>query len=254
MESTLISIVFRSTAVLSGLFLLIFSFLIYRKTREATKGWFYLSFFGISLFCWSASAMLLKIVDLPVLRHLSGIIFLMTIAFFLVYAYSKLADDFWIGKPKWINARNSLIGVVVVLIVIWGLNLLFYPQDFSDHLLGKLLSIAHQTLAVSFLIACLSTFYLGLRSKNAKWWTAFVACLLVGLSMNLGSYYDGCCGQEGKMIDDEICSEYDLDYMRVYDIPCNEGIVGFARFYQLGILLATIFIDISFFLIWKGLD
>ncbi len=254
MVSTFMTIIFRSVAIVSGILLLFLSILIYRKTRNATKGWFYLSMFGVSLFLWSSTAMGLKGDALFIPRMLTGIVFLTGIAFFVIYSYSKLADDFWIQKPKWVNAKTAAIymGVSYSLILIF--NLIFRFDDFRTNLLPKLLSVTHWTVGLAFLFAAIPTFYLFRSSKEARWGFAFLSCLIVGLGLNLGQYYDGCCGAGGQASENEICAEYDLDYMMVYHAPCMESVIGIGKYYQLLLMLGTIFVDIAFFLIWRSLD
>jgi len=250
--STFMTLVFRPFAIISGLLLLILSIMIFRKTKDATKGWFFLAMFGISLFLWSTTAMLLKGPDLALIRMISGIVFLLCIAVFVAYSYSRLADDLWVEKPKWVTSKNSLIAVIAIFFVLLLSNFLFFRGDFTA-LLPKLLSISHQTLAFSFILATIPTFFLWKKSKEWRWGTAFWAMIVVGLALNLGQYYDGCCGESGQLAQEESCSQYDLDYMRVYDLPCSEGLMGILKFYQLLLVLGSALIDVSFFLVLRSL-
>ena len=140
--ATLMTLFFRPFVILSGILLLALSILIYRKTKDATKGWFYLSMFGISLFLWSGSAMLLRGPDLFFARTISGTVFLLCIAFFVLYSFTKLADDLWIEKPLWINSINSLYSVAGVFLLLLLYNLFSFRHDFAS-LLPKILSISH---------------------------------------------------------------------------------------------------------------
>ncbi len=254
MVSTIMTLVFRYSAIISGILLLILSIMIYRKTRNATKGWFFLSMFGVSLFLWSSTAMGLKGDALFLPRMLTGIVFLLCIAFSVSYSYSKLVEDFLVDKKRWINAKiaSAFVGISFLAILIF--NLIFRSQDFSSFLLPKLLSVSHWTVGLSFLFAIIPSFLLFKTSKEWRWGTAFLACLIIGLGMNLGQYYDGCCGNSGQLSEDAVCSAYDLDYMLVYNVGCSEGIVGIGKFYQLFLLVGIILLDTSFFIVWRSLD
>ena len=73
------------------------------------------------------------------------------------------------------------------------------------------------------------------------------------MALNFGQYYDGCCGPNGDMETDLACADYDLDYMRVHGVPCQEGLVGIFKYYQLLLILSLVFVDISFYLILRSL-
>ncbi len=253
MENALFTLIFRLVAVVSGLLLLILSILIYRKTRSATKGWFYLSLFGVWLFLWSSTAMGLKGEAFFLPRMLTGIIFLLAIAYFVLYSYTRLAEDFWVQKPKWLTNKTSTAFMGLCLILIGGYNLLFLRQDFQTNLLPKLLSITLWTVGLAFLFSAIPTYYLFKASKEWRWGTAFLSCLLAGLAINFGVLYAGCCGTSGNLTSDQICADYDTDYMRVYDSSCNMFLVTLGKYYQLMLILSVIFVDTSFFLIWRSL-
>ncbi len=266
MASTMFTIVFRLLAIFSGVFLAIMSYLIYKNTRGATKGYSYLAYFGISLFLWSSTAMIFKKLEWTamifkklewfLIREISGIIFLFMIGFFVTKAFSKLVEDFGVTKPSWVSVKGALYFVVGVHILVLALNLMFFFGDFLEFntALQKLLSIAHWSLSFSFLYAIFPTYYLMKATKKSPWILAFLFSVVIAFSLNIGQYYDGCCGISGKLSDQPICEQYDLDYMRTYDVPCNTGIVKAGIIYQMYLIVGIILIDVSFFQLWRRLS
>jgi len=252
MELGLVTIIFRSVAILFGVILLVLSILIYERTRDATKGWFYLSAFGVSLFLWSTTATLFRYIDVFLIRGLSGIIFLFLIGFFIVSAYSRLSEDLWIEKPKWITQKNMTIISGIIYLALLVFNTIFFWQDFQIPLV-KYLSITHLWLGFAFLIAAIPTYYLMKKGKNAQWTIAFFAVLVVGLSLNAGQYYDNCCSENGIAQELTICEGYDLDYIRVYETSCVPWLVTMGRFYQFGLVIGIVLIAIQFYVILKNL-
>jgi len=252
MELGLVTIIFRSIAILFGVILLVLSILIYRRTRDATKGWFYLSAFGVSLFLWSTTATLFRYLDIFWIRGLSGIIFLFLIGYFIISAYSRLSEDLWIEKPKWITQKNLTVITGIIYLALLVFNTIFFWQDFEMALV-KYLSITHLWLGFVFLLATVPTYYLMKKAKNIQWTIAFFACLIVGLSLNAGTYYDNCCGENGLGQELEICSGYDLDYIRVYETSCVPSMIGIGKFYQFGLVTGIVLIAIQFFIMLKDL-
>ena len=253
MESTLLTIVFRSAAIIIGLLMAIFSYLIYKATRGSSKGWLYLTIFGTSLFFWSTSAMLFKLADWFWPRVISGIIFLIMMAYFVPISYTKLAEDLGVKRPKWLTTRFTAYLVTIILIIVLIFNSFLGDYFGMDFLARKLLSVAHWSLGLTILFACLPTYLLMISTKKSPWILAFMFTLIIGVGLNLGQYYDGCCGEGGQLKDENICSKYDLDYMKVYDLPCSESLVGLGMKYQLFLLLGIILGDISFYQLWRRL-
>ena len=94
---------------------------------------------------------------------------------------------------------------------------------------NKLLSVSHWTLAMGMLYAAVPSYFLMVATKKSPWILAFIFCLIIGVGLNLGQYFDNCCGPSGEMQGAEICSDYDLDYMFVYKSACVPGIVAVGK-------------------------
>jgi len=248
----ILTLIMRTIGIVFGIALLILSFLIYKRTRDATKGWFYLSMFGITLFLWSATAAVFKAIDIFWIRASSAIIFLILMGYFIISAYTKLVEDLWIEKPDWVTQKNLTCAIITLFLIILIYNTLAFWQDFASPVV-KYLSITQLWLGLIFFIAAIPTYFLMKTSKNIKWAIAFWACIIVGLSLNFGTYYDNCCGEFGLGQELEVCQGYDLDYIRAYETMCVPSIVGVGKYYQLGGVLSIVLITIQFFLILRDL-
>jgi len=252
MALDIVTLTLRIIGIVFGIALLVLSILIYKKTRDATKGWFYLSMFGITLFSWSATAALFKVIDIFWIRASTAIFFLSLMGYFIIAAYTRLVDDLWIEKPVWVTQKNLTTAIISLFLVILIYNTLAFWQDFAMPLV-KYLSMIQFWLALTFFIAAIPTYFLMRTSKDIKWTIAFIACIIVGLSLNFGAYYDNCCGESGLGQELEVCEGYDLDYIRAYETACVPSILGIGKYYQLGGVLSIVLITIQFFLILKDL-
>jgi hypothetical protein len=257
-EVTLITIIFRSLAIIIGLLMAFFSYKIYRNTQGASRGWVYMVAFGISLFLWSSTAMFFKvIVNDFVIRAITGSIFLFSLAYLVPLSYTYLVKDFNFNRPNWLTPRFVIFFVTSVLILLFAINI--FDNLLTGLFLNKLLSIIHLTLAISVLFSAIPTYCLMKATKKAPWILAFLFSLIIGLGLNLGAYYDNnCWGNSefgGPLVKtaDKSCVGYDLDYVQVYQLPASPAIAAVGKVYQLFLLLGLILGDLSFFILWRRL-
>jgi hypothetical protein len=255
MDASIMTWIFRPLAIVIGLLMAFFSYKIYKNSIGASKGWFYMAIFGSSLFLWSFSATLFKMLNLFMPRIIFGIIFLMMMAIFVPLAYTKLIKDFKFDVPKWLTPKFSLFIVIVIYFTVLISNILSGEMLYSTNLfMRKLLSISHWTLGLVTIYALVPTFYLMKITKKLPWILAFVFCVIVAIGLNIGQYYNGCCWDAGALSTDKVCIGYDLDYTSVYPEVCYAGIAGIGKIYQLFLLVGIIIGDISFYKLWRSLD
>ncbi len=244
MEFTWVTLFWRSGAVMLGLIGCYFAFRIYQLTKKGSNGWFYLALQGLFLFLWAATAMLFSMLDLPTARYISGIVLLLSIAISVAITYTKFVEDFGIKKPRWLNVTTtfSVLMVAFVLLVIG--NLL---TDNFDEPLVTVLSISHLTLGIAGLIAIIPTVILVRATKQTPWKLALGYAIIIGLGLNIGQYYDNCCYEGGELSESELCSDYDLDYIKVYNLPCYEGLVAIGQYYQISLLIGMIILPTALY-------
>ncbi len=251
----IITLIFRISALIIGLLMAFFGYKIYKHSRGATKGYLYMAVFGIALFFWSSTATLFRELGMFTPRIITGTIFLAAISVFLLLSYTKLVIDFNISKPKWLNERFTIGFLIAGYLFFIILNFVFIKDASGyEHIMRKILSISHVMLSISAIYALIPLYYLMSATKKAPWIFAFVFILTVAIGLNVGAYFDGCCGKNGELGSEPLCSEYDLDYLLVYELPCLPGIVSFGSKYQLMLLLGLIFGDISFYPLWRKLS
>lgn len=227
----------RVPAILLGVLVGYFALCLYRITKGGSNGWLYLSVKGMCLFFWAITALLFTLIDIPLLRYLSGAIFLFGIAFTFPITYTKLARDFGAEMPKWFNVKTcSLVVVGAYLLLLVG-NVL--TDNFREPLV-TLLTISHLSLGIGALIAIYPTYILMKATNQNPWKLAFLFAVVIALGMNFGQYYNNCCHEDGIMTDEPVCEGYDLDYNKIYGSPCIGAIVGIGKFYQLSLVAGII--------------
>ncbi|MFO7710516.1 MAG: hypothetical protein R6V53_02005 [Candidatus Woesearchaeota archaeon] len=247
MDLAIISLIFRIPTIFLAILMGYLAYQLFVLTKGATKGWMYLSIGGFSLFMWAASIVLFSVIfPHETLRYLTGAFFLFMMAIFQPLAYTKLAESFHARLPRWWNVPTllALIGLVVFTLMAYGSMGSFGLQNF--------LTVAHFTLAICMLFALLPSYRLMKETKKSPWIFSFLFCLVVALGMNVGQYYNNCCNETSEFSENEVCA-YDLDYLGIYEAPCNAGVLSVARFYQLFLLVGIILGDVAFFKLWRGL-
>ncbi len=236
MELTWMTWVWRIGALILSIIGGYFGIRLYVLTSKGSKGWVYSSLKGILLFFWSLSALLFVLVDIPYLRHISGIIFLVLMSLVLPQIYTKLLEDFGAERPQWLSVRNVLITVPAVFFTLLLGNI--FTGNFENPLV-TILSVSHLTLGISALITVIPTFILAKKTKQLPWKMTLIFALVIGIALNVGQYHNNCCSEAGELSDNEICANYDLDYTKVYNLPCNEELVSLGRYYQVLLLLGV---------------
>jgi hypothetical protein len=92
------------------------------------------------------------------------------------------------------------------------------------------------------------------KTKKIHFILTFIYYVVIALALNIGQYHNGCGGTGGELEDETVCAGYNLEYVKTYDLPCYEGIIPFARYYQLLILLGLVVVDLAYFKLWRALS
>lgn len=242
----MITIIFRTLAILGGVLMGFFAYQIFRYSKGGLRGWMYLSCFGFSLFFWATTALITKIIGVTLLERITGILGLAGMAFFLPLAYSKLTDELNLKKPKFLNGTFSVAFSSLVFLILIAMNII--KPTFMEYPLDKLLSISHFGLGVCVLFAIFPLYFLIVNIKKKPWVIAMIATIILAMSLFVGQHYDGCCGKNGELQDnEELCGNYDLPYVQVSDMPCYAPIVSFGEFYQAYLTIGVLTLTLSYF-------
>ncbi len=244
MEFTWMTLVFRVPTIILGILIGYFAYRLYQLTKGGSRGWIILTVMGICLFFWATTAMVFAIVDIPILRYLAGIIFLLGMAVTLPTGFARLAQDFGVKMPKWLNL-TSVLGVVAV--AFFGLLIGNVVTGNFDTPVVTLLTISHLTLGIAALIGIIPTYLLSKATNQNPWKLALVFAILIGVGLNVGQYYNNCCHEDGIIPGEPICAGYDLDYNQVYAAPCVNGMVMIGQYYQITLLLGIIVLITSLY-------
>ncbi len=244
MEYTLATYLLRLPAIILGIIIGYLALSVYRITKGGSSGWYYLTSAGAFLFLWSASTMLFSLVDVPVARYISGIIFLLGMGVAFPLCLTKLLEDFGARKPKWLNVPVVLIILAGIYIVILLANII--SGNFSEPLI-TLLSISHIMLGIGHIIAILPAFLLSRATKQRPWKLMLVFAVILGVGINLGQYYVNCCSEDEEFSQKELCVGYDLDYSKIYNLPCIGWVVSLGKYYQISLFLGIIILPIAIY-------
>ena len=254
-NSETILFIFRALVILLAGIMVYFSYKIYKNTHGASRGWLFLSISGGLLAVWTSSAVLVKYIGSPAV--ISALLILETLVLFILcfiipYSYSKLADDFRIPRPKWLTTKSIyFVGSAVIVSVIL-VN--FFIGNFSDSsvIINRFYSIAHWSLSLCVLYACITVLCMVFATRKALWVYSLLFFLIVAVGMNTAQYYYGCCWTGGELHSDAVCSAYNNDYVSVSGVGCSVPVTGvFAKIYQPVLLVGIVFGVVSLYLFSK---
>lgn len=245
--ASIFSLVFFFILLILSIAGLIFSILLSRATKGATKAWQYLAIFG-------GTNAILGILGL--IRNFAADWFLqlvfalqsvciLVIATFAVLSATTFVKDFGI-KQSYLTARNVLTFLVLLFIVVLAYNI----NNFNAYWFQTIYSISILILTLSYLLMLLPLGKLSIKTKKAPWFI-----LLAGFFFDfllIISLLGGHCCKISQLLAGKLsahCAK-DMVFVNILPLPCIPQLVALYKIGLLSVALASILIVIAIGMFW----
>lgn len=221
---------------------------IYMRTKGATKGWLYLSLYGLTNSFLSLIILIDSVVYTPITRFLYHIIHpigALLIAFFVSNAIAHFLKDF--GIESRLQTKRYLQGAFFLILAI------FLAMGFYRGMgIYRFDSVAMYTLAASLLVTSISIFRVWRKTGKLAWLVVFLSALVPAFPVIGINYIGSCCHVDGPMVGQAIC-ENTQRVASPFIQYCSPFIVELQGFMLMFLLVGVSLSAIAYYLIWRSI-
>ena len=242
------SLIFGIGSAVTAVFVILFALRIYQQTKGATKGWYYLSLYGLVNGILSFLLIVYALLDSEISRfayYLFHPLATFTIGLFVIKSVGYFLEDF--GLDTRFNNRTMLQAVYPSILMILALMALFKGINlYVVDALGML------TMGFGLLVASASFYRLAKKTRKVEWVIIYFSSIIPAIAAISLTYIGGCCHLDAPLAGQTIC-ENTLRVVTPFPQYCSAAIAGAHGPLLMLLLLGLILSAIGYGLIYRKL-